>query len=1268
MAGRKMIVGMIMAVLVLMSGTAWGTDYYVAKDGDDDANGMINFPFKTIQYAADYISSGDDVYIRPGTYNEQVIISTGGVDENNYTFFQRDPNTVGEVIIEAPNTPGWDRCIFLSGNLALHHLYFRDLTLRNAGRADLQPDGKAGGANFYADANESYPKSHIILDGLEVEQGHIGIYFVATYSPNDTNHIGVTDSKIINCEIYNNEHGIWLGGRNRNILIENNQISYSDIPEEEQLVTNGDFVNWVSDDPVSWSVIGENGSDPEISEVGEWEGHGGSGSGLANLYTSDGTRIKLEQTLETKSGVMYQIKVEVNKIALGALKVEVDDGVVTSSETFTYPKVHTFHYIPTTSSTTIRIMNADANEPADVTFDNVLVYKNPFCHNVVVYCSTSQIGNENEDIRIINNDIHHARMQGILVWHGKNILIRGNHCHHNGATGIQLESYESRSVITTDVVVEDNICEYNAQTWGGETGVWVDDTNNVIVQNNIMRYNEVGLKITGSYQVIARRNTIYENNNNYINAGGIHVYCGEQQNGGDDIIVHNTVFRNGYGLDDKYGYEGQLSQILIGRNATDPEIKRVVFKNNIASESLANGSDLDLLVRGLTHTLNYNNYYQSQRDLAVRWQGTDVNWPTYLSQSGQDANSITGNPLFVDAANAYFGLYSDSNAIDAGDFLTKTTSSGSSSTTLVVEDARYFSDGYDVCDVDGDSIQVGSTGPVEVIDVNYDSNTLTLGTSISWSANDVVTYYPYSGSSPDMGAYESNIVYNITQNSWYDKIQDAIDDANDGDEIVVYTGTYKEAIDFNGVSCTVRSADPNNWNVVAATVIDANGATQAVDVDANATLSGFTLTGGTYGVYCDSASPTISKCIIKDNSSAGVYCNGGSPEIENNKICDNSSYGIHCNGSSASIKNNWIYRNGNEGLRFVGTAGTAPVVRNNTIAYNTQRGIYKHATATSPTTSNCIIWANNNDLAGCSATYSCIEDGDAGTGNISSDPCFVDADSNDYHLESDSPCIDAGDPGGTYTGEMDIDFKARVFDGDHDSNDVVDMGADETDYPVSHWKFDEGTGTTASDYTGDNNGILMGDPNWVTGKIGGYALYFDGAGDYVKVPDSQSMRVIDGNTSNYTISLWIKTTQAGAALWDQKAIFDRRATNALSGKNHWVAHIYLNDANATGLFIGVGGGTTFSLDDTLSINDGKWHHIVATRKNTEYAKVYVDGNERQNGSTTIDTSTNEITTIGARRTNSNAYAGHFDGTIDDVRIYDRALTTEEIEQLYQDGL
>jgi len=294
-------------------------------------------------------------------------------------------------------------------------------------------------------------------------------------------------------------------------------------------------------------------------------------------------------------------------------------------------------------------------------------------------------------------------------------------------------------------------------------------------------------------------------------------------------------------------------------------------------------------------------------------------------------------------------------------------------------------------------------------------------------------------------------VHNITQNLWYFDIQPALNDANGSDIIEAYPDTYYESVDFNEVGCTLMSSEPNDWDVVANTIIDANAESAAAtfdsNEDANSVITGFTLTnqaGRPSGaIVCSPGGPTITKYIIEQNN-RGIYCsNDSSPRILNNMIRQHSSgTGIYSSVSlPPAIKNNWIYDN-SYGIKLV-DAHSAGLIRNNSIVGNSVAGIY-FGSAVETETVNCILWDNTDDLYGCTATYSCISDcnyvGDPNTThNIYDHPNFVDPNVGDYHLEPNSPCIDAGDPNGTYTGELDIDFEDRVM------GDYVEMGADEYD-------------------------------------------------------------------------------------------------------------------------------------------------------------------------------------------------------------------------------
>jgi parallel beta-helix repeat protein len=228
------------------------------------------------------------------------------------------------------------------------------------------------------------------------------------------------------------------------------------------------------------------------------------------------------------------------------------------------------------------------------------------------------------------------------------------------------------------------------------------------------------------------------------------------------------------------------------------------------------------------------------------------------------------------------------------------------------------------------------------------------------------------------------------------------------------------------LSGVIDSADnePNCVDYVA--VNDANNVPTILD--------GFTITGGSLaGVHCEQSSPLISHNMITDNA-VGIYFFKSEQPV---------------------IKNNWLYKN-DYGLYFESPTDVA-VVRNNTIANNDEMGIYLED-GTEPQISNCIFTGHpeDSDLVGCYATYSYIEypivfdpnttPPDIGQGNIDGDPnyiLFLDGDDDDYLLDSDSSCIDAGDPNANYSGERDIDKQFRLLDGNDNGEVRVDMGADE---------------------------------------------------------------------------------------------------------------------------------------------------------------------------------------------------------------------------------
>jgi autotransporter-associated beta strand protein len=222
---------------------------------------------------------------------------------------------------------------------------------------------------------------------------------------------------------------------------------------------------------------------------------------------------------------------------------------------------------------------------------------------------------------------------------------------------------------------------------------------------------------------------------------------------------------------------------------------------------------------------------------------------------------------------------------------------------------------------------------------------------------------------------------------------------------------------------------------------------------------------------------------------------------------------------------------------------------------------------------------------------------------------------------------------------------------------------------VDVYHFDEGSGTTTADSVGGNNGTLIGSPlpqRVTPGKIGTAALSFSGDGTYDQTASESAVQVtsdlspILGSTSS--LDVWVKTTQVGNDThWMAPAITGVEQTGAGNDIN-WGT---INASGDIGIYVGDSGGVY----STMPLNDGQWHNIAITRDaTTGIVQLYVDG--VLNGSATLDTGgkTSQFFLIGALSVvamNGTTYMGanYFNGTLDEVRIYNQVLDANDIEGL-----
>src|SRR6056297_2146153 len=213
---------------------------------------------------------------------------------------------------------------------------------------------------------------------------------------------------------------------------------------------------------------------------------------------------------------------------------------------------------------------------------------------------------------------------------------------------------------------------------------------------------------------------------------------------------------------------------------------------------------------------------------------------------------------------------------------------------------------------------------------------------------------------------------------------------------------------------------------------------------------------------------------------------------------------------------------------------------------------------------------------------------------------------------------------------------------------------------VGYWSMDEGRGNTASDFSGNgNDGTLEGNPQWVDGRHG-KALDFDGSNDYVAI---SNYHYESDNIYTISVSSWIKANSDGII-----ASFDRN--------EYWRFEVGGNAASSgyVGMSFNGDGGQVDGFDSNAQVADGNWHHVVFTFVNGG-AKLYVDG-EQENSITSgsyIGTGGTRYGFIGVGSEaesfdGSKGPTDYFPGIIDETRIYNRALSQSEIQDLYNRGL
>jgi len=384
-----------------------------------------------------------------------------------------------------------------------------------------------------------------------------------------------------------------------------------------------------------------------------------------------------------------------------------------------------------------RIDSSTSDNIGLIQSDNTLIEANTVTRGAHVLW-TIKCGNFN----VVKNNYFHNEFQKIgEIYDCENV-------------GFGDEAYEKITMLDT---TKHNLIEYNVFAYTAPAinespfaGIQYAGQNGIIRRN--VFYNCLGPPIDITlYPDEAKfnyENRIY-NNVMYQNGfGGISVPAGAYEG----YLCYNNIFKNNIlyknyfrQYDNRWDYYDQLDgkplQIMIYGSSAILGTSTSIFESNVIFSTLPD--ELYLIAYGdRTSQANPPPY-------SISWWET--NYPDKFK------NNLQVDPLFADTMTRNFRLGPNSTLIDSGRFLAKTKGSGAGSVIMEVNDAGFFTDGFGIEGLSGDTVQLmGQKETANVLSVDYATNTLVLSKPLTWTNGQKLSL-KYFGNGPDVGAYEMNL-------------------------------------------------------------------------------------------------------------------------------------------------------------------------------------------------------------------------------------------------------------------------------------------------------------------------------------------------------------------------------------------------------------------------------------------------------------------------------------------------------------------------------
>jgi hypothetical protein len=333
------------------------------------------------------------------------------------------------------------------------------------------------------------------------------------------------------------------------------------------------------------------------------------------------------------------------------------------------------------------------------------------------------IGNDNEidtsDRNLVANCTFSYGGHHILGVYSNDNVVRGSTFHNE-------EWYACHRTVTGNLCGDRNVILNTSFPQGNVRNVIED---NAIAFSGLPPDNDSssGLSVRTQDNII-RRNVFYDNDSSGV---GLSADGGNGNDASGNHIYANVFLHNGYPAFDTW--DPTKNGLMLARwvdDAAHNPMTGVAIKNNIFH-------------RNQLYAIYFYYVDEAEQFVADNWE--EEGDPGFVS--------IEGPPDPLDFGVFDFHLRADSPCIDGGGFLTRTANSGTDAAVLLVEDAKYFTDGKGL--VEGDMIQLeGQDEAVVLTAVDYAANTLTVDTPLTWVPGTGVSL-PYFGARPDQGAYES---------------------------------------------------------------------------------------------------------------------------------------------------------------------------------------------------------------------------------------------------------------------------------------------------------------------------------------------------------------------------------------------------------------------------------------------------------------------------------------------------------------------------------